>query len=289
MLKHIKDGVGDHKWTGVETLLSDWKFEDYENNCPQKGATGSPVRGSDTGTQMAEEDSLNFVGALSEFTVKEKAEGVVGPEFKDLDCKVISPTERLFEVECNLYFVSENGERRHLLTRGSGTTKKSAKRKSAAEMVHLLQSEGKDIIVRPITYHKPGDDDSPVSPPVVHEMDTNTDPGCEWIDCDYVPESDATVEPEDKQVTESVMRPEVDFFSELKELVTKMKMQMKVDDVSTDSSSSYTCIISASTAGDSESVSADTKQVACGESSSSFEEAKQNAARNLLKIFDQKW
>lgn len=286
ILKQVSEGVAGHTWSALDTFLSDWKFEDFECSHPHKvpGAANTAV-------PLPEEDSFNFVGALSEFSIKETAERVVGPEFKDLDViQPNNPSERLFRVQCNLYLIANgDADRRHLLSIGSGTTKKSAKRKAAAAMVRMLQAEGKDVCVRPITYHKPGDDDSPVSqsamPPVIQfqTMSVASDT-TEWDNSETEnqwtaqPNSDAAQQDDEWSQADSL---EPDSFSQLQDLALNLKLEIRVDDVSSDSSVSFACMMTAAAA---DSESSDTKQVACSDSSSSFEAAKQSAASKLLKL-----
>lgn len=284
--------MAGHTWSDSDALLSDWKFEDFERSHPQK------VPGpNETADQLAEEDSFNFVGALSEFSIKETTERVVGPEFKDLDVvQPNNPTQRRFEVECNLYLIAnDDADRRHLKSTGSGATKKSAKRKAAAQMVRMLQAEGKDVIVRPITYYKPDDDLSPVSqsvmPPVIQfQSMAVSGESSEWGNDETEnqwpaqPDSDATAAANQEDEWSQTVSLEPDSFSVLQDLALNLKLEIRVDDVSSDSSDSFACMMTVNAADAAGSEISDSKQVACGQSSSSFEAAKQNAARKLLKL-----
>lgn len=263
-LKQIVDGVGKHTWNELDACLDGWIFEDYEaartvqSAAPGSGSSSSP-----------EHDSFNFVGALSEFCQKETAEKVVGPDYKDLDCKFVGHTERMFEVECNLYFVTSDGNR-HVSTIGSGSTKKSAKRLAAAEMYRLLKSEGLDLSVKPIHYHKPGEEAAVADTSASgREEDVGT---TEWDDCETESQSPAQPDPQSPDLT--------DFFQLLQDLAVNLNLKLQIDDVSAESTGCFRCLISAA----SDEASSETTRVACGESSISVEASQQSAAQKLLKI-----
>lgn len=259
-LKQMTDGVGGHTWSSLHSCLEGWHFEEYASSRVQQDLESE--------NNSPEHESFNFIGALSEFCQKETSAKVVGPEYKDQDFQIVGQNNRVFEIECNLYFKELDGDRR-LVTTGTGSTKKSAKRQAAAEMYRLLVAEGRVLSVKPILKHKPDGD------PVAGEIETATeakedDPATtEW--------DDQSVDQPDEQLSPAHT---TDFFEQMQDLAVDQKLKCEVQDLSTDSSGCFKCMISAL----SDETSGDRARVCCGDSSSSFEDAKQNAAQNMIKI-----
>ena len=139
-------------------------------------------------------------------------------------------------------------------------------------MYRLLVSEGRVLSVRPIQYHKP-DEDSVISETIQTFSTEDEDVGTtEWDECETENQSAAQPDPQFPSST--------DFFQLLQDLALYLNLTIEQQDVSPVPSGCFKCMISAIP----DEASSDTTRVACGESATSFGDAKQAAAQKLIKI-----
>jgi hypothetical protein len=216
-------------------------------------------------------DNFNFVGALAEYAQKENTVKVVGPKYEDGECELLPNNQRKFEVECIIHFVDENGDRR-VSTVASGSTKKSAKRQAAAAMFRQLESEGRNLSLKPILYHKPNEGEAAVLIDTVVVDKKDKDNGTATTDWDVPDETEK----------QSSTQPEPVYWQQLQDLADDLKLKLEIEDITLIAGNTFKCMIST---GSQEQFNDSTPRVACGESSDSFDAAKETAAQKMITLF----
>ena len=315
-LKLLVEGVeaGERTWKSFDAYMQGWRFEEYDGSdsaTAASSASSSPTSetsGASTApaaVPQADEDRWNYVGALSEFCARTPT--ARGPKFEDVACKLIGHSGHAFDVECTLYFIVSDTETRTHSTIGSAPTKKAAKRRAAAQMVRDLVSQGLKVPVSEIQYHKPdpnaclveeahpdSNGDAAVEATtewVVEEepwgqpsdaADGDKDANGNHLDDGDKSEAGKEAEAEQQEKQDAKQEEErqkeeakPDYFEQVRALASKMKLQLKIESVPS-KTGGHSCVMQA--------VNEHGGRTATGASQVSFEEAKQEAARVLVKL-----